>query len=165
MNEVNQRVDQQRRWFVYEKDAVAKVVRSLESVPADRRGTVDYKRAVSLLGHLAAGRRVWLFRFGMLPAAPTAFFPESPLEEIVADWRSVEARWDEYYAKLDDGELDRVFEYQSMDAGRFRNRIEDILTQLFGHSWYHRGQIAMLVRAAGGEPAITDFVYWCREPV
>ena len=59
----------------------------------------------------------------------------------------------------------RVFEYQSLDAGRFCNCIEDILAQLFGHSSYHRGQIATLVCAAGGEPAITDLIYWCREPV
>jgi len=165
MMNLSKRAEQYRLWFEYEKDANLKVVRSLESVPADRRGTAEYKRALSLLGHLAAARRVWLFRFGKLSTVPTAIFPESALEEIVADWRDVEARWDEYYLKLEDGELDRVFEYRSMDAGRFRNRIEDILTQLFGHSWYHRGQIAMLVRAAGGEPAITDFVYWCREPV
>ena len=43
--------------------------------------------------------------------------------------------------------------------------IEDILAQLFGHSWYHRGQIALLVRAAGGEPAVTDLIYWSREAV
>jgi uncharacterized damage-inducible protein DinB len=40
--------------------------------------------------------------------------------------------------------------------------LADILAQLFGHSWYHRGQIAMLVRAAGGEPAVTDRIDWCR---
>ena len=159
------RAEQYRRWFEYEKDAHAKVVRSLESVPADRRGTVDYKRAISLLGHLAAARRMWLFRLGMSLTPPTAIFPDGTLEEVVADLRDIEAGWDVYFARLDDAELDRVFEYKSMDAGRFRNRVDDILTQVFGHSWYHRGQIAMLVRAAGGEPAITDFVYWCREPV
>ena len=37
--------------------------------------------------------------------------------------------------------------------------------KLFGHSWFHRGQIAMLVRAAGGEPAVTDLIYGCREGV
>ena len=77
----------------------------------------------------------------------------------------MQAAWADYLARLEDTELGRVVEYQSYDAGRFRNRVEDILTQLFGHSWYHRGQIAMLVRAAGGEPAVTDLVYWCREPV
>jgi uncharacterized damage-inducible protein DinB len=43
--------------------------------------------------------------------------------------------------------------------------VEDILAQLFGHSWYHRGQIAMLVRTAGDEPAVTDLIYWCRKDV
>ena len=33
------------------------------------------------------------------------------------------------------------------------------------HSWYHRGQIATLVRALGAEPAVTDFVFWSRELV
>lgn len=52
-----------------------------------------------------------------------------------------------------------------MHAAWVRYVVEDILTQLFGHSWYHRGQIALLVRACGGQPAETDFVFWTREPV
>ena len=67
------------------------------------------------------------------------------------------------FGKLTDETIDQTFEYQSLDAGRFRNRIEEILTQLYGHSLYHRGQIAILVKQAGGKPAATDFVYWCRE--
>jgi uncharacterized damage-inducible protein DinB len=66
---------------------------------------------------------------------------------------------------LDERELSRVFEYQSWDGPRYRNSIEDILTQLFGHSWYHRGQIALLLRSSGSEPAATDFVFWCRAPI
>ena len=59
----------------------------------------------------------------------------------------------------------RDFEYVSLDGPRFRSRVDDILTQLFGHSWYHRGQIALLVRSIGAEPAVTDFVFWTREPL
>jgi len=77
----------------------------------------------------------------------------------------VQGLWCGFLAETDDAALPREFEYQSLDAGRFRNSIEDILAQLFGHSWYHRGQIAMLVRAAGGEPAVTDLIFWCREPL
>jgi uncharacterized damage-inducible protein DinB len=47
----------------------------------------------------------------------------------------------------------------------YRNTVRDILTHLFGHSWYQRGQIAGLVRAIGGEPPVTDFVFWVREEV
>jgi uncharacterized damage-inducible protein DinB len=73
--------------------------------------------------------------------------------------------WSHHLKTVDETDLARSFEYQSFDAGRFRNSVEEIFTQLFGHSWYHRGQIAMLVRAAGGQPAVTDFVYWCRHPI
>jgi uncharacterized damage-inducible protein DinB len=154
------------RWFEYEQNAHAKVVRSLETVPAERRTSLEFRRAVSILAHIAAARRVWLNRFGVTQGTPAALFPEgAELDDVVSSLEQVQQLWADYLAQLTDEELARTFEYQSLDAGRFRNTIEDILTQLFGHSWYHRGQIAMLVRASGGEPAATDLVYWCREPV
>lgn len=158
-------VEQYRRWFEYERDAHAKMLASLDTVPADRRAGAEYRKAVALIGHLAGARRIWLYRLGGAPAPPAALFPEnSELPAAVADLHDVQDRWAGYYGRLTDAELDRVFEYRSWDGGTFRNRVEDVLTQLFGHSSYHRGQIASLVKAAGGEPAITDFVFWCREP-
>jgi uncharacterized damage-inducible protein DinB len=155
-----------RRWFASARAAHDQVVRSLETVPADRRAAPEYRRAVSVLAHVAAARRVWLFRLGQLAERPKALFPEdAALADVAADLRDVQDRWAAYLGGLTDADIDRVFEYQAIDGGRFRNRIEDILTQLYGHSLYHRGQIAMLVRQAGGEPAATDFVYWCREAV
>jgi uncharacterized damage-inducible protein DinB len=165
--DVMTRADSYRRWFDYERDAHAKVVASLETVPADRRSAPEYRRAVGLLEHVAGARQVWLYRFGVAPSPPAGGLSGTgaDLAEVAARLADVEATWADYLARLDDADLDRVFEYQSYDAGRFKNRVEDILTQLFGHSWYHRGQIAMLVRAAGGEPAVTDLVYWCRERI
>src|SRR5438093_5291710 len=155
-----------RRWFEYEKDAHAKVIRSLETVPADRRSSPEYRRAVGLLGHLVMARRLWLGRFGAAPILTAPLFPEgAALPAVITQWQQVESLWTEYLAQLTDADIARSFEYQSLDAGRFRNRMEDILAQLFGHSWYHRGQIAMLIQAATGEPAVTDLVFWCREPV
>jgi uncharacterized damage-inducible protein DinB len=155
-----------RRWLEYERDAHAKVVRSLESVPADRRDSPEYRKATSILAHVATARRVWLGRLGVIPLAPGSLFPEGkPLADVVDELRIVQDQWTEYLNRLTDEEIGHTVEYQSLDAGRFRNRIEDILAQLFGHSSYHRGQIASLVRAAGGEPATTDYIYWAREPI
>lgn len=158
-------VEQYRRWFQYETDAHEKVIRSLESVPAERRASPEFRKAVAILGHVAAARRVWLGRFAGTPPVGPLFPTDPALPDVVADLRAVHRLWADHLAGLTDADLGRVFEYRSLDGGRFRNRVEDILAQLFGHSSYHRGQIAMLVRAAGGEPAITDFVYWCRDPV
>ncbi len=155
-----------RRWFEYETDTHAKVVRSLESVPQDRRSSPEFRRAVDLLAHLAAARQLWLFRLGVAPNPPRQVEPKGvDLDTAAEDLHAVQERWTDYLGGITDEELGRTFEYQSTDAGRFRNRIEDALTTLFGHSLYHRGQIAMLVRTAGGEPAATDFVFWCRESV
>jgi len=151
-----------RRWFEYEKDAHAKVIRSLETVPADRRPSAEYRRAVEMLGHMVAARRVWLSR---LRGQAASWEVGTELPAVITEWQEVAGGWTEYLAQLTEAGIIRSFEYQSLDAGRFRNRIEDILAQLFGHSWYHRGQIAILVRAAGGEPAVTDLVFWCREPL
>ncbi len=155
-----------QRWFEHERDAHDKVLRSLESVPADRRSGLDFEKAVSILAHVAAARRVWLVRLGIIPGQQGTLSPEKlTLPEVADLLRFVQRSWADYLSRVTDEEIDREFEYQSLDAGRFRNRVEDILAQLFGHSSYHRGQIAMLVRAAGGEPAVTDLIYWCRESV
>ena len=153
-----------QRWFDYERDAFSKCLKSLESVPLDRRQEKSFLKAVSLLAHTMNARKVWLSRFQGRPLTNMVLFPEGlSLAEIESDWAIVQQNWIDYLATLAPVELVRPFEYRSSDGGHFRSRIEDILDHLFGHSFYHRGQIAMLVREAGGQPAATDYVYWTRE--
>lgn len=162
----NPLTDRFRRWFDYERDAHAKTLASLETVPEDRRGSPEFRRALAIFGHVVAARRTWLGRLGVAPPYTGALFPdEAELNQLRSDCDEAERLWVGFYDALDDDALERVFEYRSFDGNRFRNRVEDALAQLYGHSWYHRGQIAMLVRASGGQPAITDLVYWCREPI
>ena len=157
-------VGRYRRWFDYETDAHAKVIASFDATPEDKRATPQYHKAVDLFAHMMLARRLWLYRFGILAEGPREFFPQNvALDSVKAMAEETHAAWSDYFERLDDAELARVFEYRALDGPRFRSRVEDILTQLFGHSWYHRGQIAMLLRQAGGEPAATDFVYWSRE--
>src|SRR5262249_53556048 len=95
-----------RRWFDYEQDAHAKVLSSLDTVPADRRAAPECRRAVALFARIVAGRRVWLYRLGAAPAPPGPLFPDNPgLDEVAAEWQSVRARWADYLARADDGEL------------------------------------------------------------
>jgi uncharacterized damage-inducible protein DinB len=160
--------DRYRRWFAYEKDAHEKALASLHTVPAERRADPAFGKAASLLGHIVAARQLWLFRFGIRAKGPSTvaeLFPVVPLETLAQSLAEMHEEWSDYLRDLDDEELSRVFEYRALEGARFRNRIEDLLTQLFGHSWYHRGQVASLVRSLGGEPAATDYVFWVREPV
>jgi uncharacterized damage-inducible protein DinB len=158
-------VENYRRWFSYERNAHALVLESLQGVESAQRSSLSFQRAIDLLAHIAAARRMWLFRFGVLTENTELFPKDVPFESLPDLLREMEKLWAEYLDQLTDSDLGRVFEYTSYEGKRFRNSIGDILTQLFGHSWYHRGQIAALVRSMGAEPAVTDFVYWAREAV
>lgn len=154
-----------RRWFEYEQNSNAKVLASLQAVADPLRGMPEYQKAVDLLAHLVAARSMWLYRLGY-GNQPLKLFPTatsiSELPELLAPMQSA---WQTYFESLTDAELARRFEYASYEGSRFSNTVEDVLTQLYGHSLYHRGQIAMLLRLIGAEPAATDFIYWTREPV
>jgi uncharacterized damage-inducible protein DinB len=119
-----------------------------------------------LLGHLVAARQMWLYRLGAAAEPPGDFFPAgAPLPDLEHRLAAIEAAWGRFLSTLDDAALAREFEYRSLEGDRYRGRVEDILTQLFGHAWYHRGQIATWLRSIGATPAVTDFVFWTREPV
>jgi uncharacterized damage-inducible protein DinB len=159
-------VEQYCRWFEYEKDSHRKVLAALESVPAENRGSEPFQKAMRLMGHIVAARRMWLFRFGVASTRPDELFPADVTgEQLLAEIKVMESGWTDYFNRLDESELSRVFQYRSIDGGWFQNTVVDILTQLYGHSLYHRGQIASLIRAAGGQPVETDFVFWTREPI
>jgi uncharacterized damage-inducible protein DinB len=158
--------DQYRRWFDYEKDSHVKVLASLNAVPTDKRSSEAFQKAVMLMAHLVEARKLWLRRIGVGKERTKDLFPKDvPLPELAQRVEAIQADWSAYLARMDEPELVRVFEYGSTEGPRFRNTIEDILAQLFGHSLYHRGQIAALLRSVGAEPAATDFVFWAREPV
>jgi uncharacterized damage-inducible protein DinB len=160
-----------RRWFEYEKDSHAKILAALETVPEAQRGSEAYGKAVSLIAHLVLARWLWLYRLGagpaeQVPQTDAEFFPRNvSAAELPGRVAAMEAAWESYLARLDEAEVSRVVEYRSIDAGGFRSTVEDILTQLFGHSWYHRGQIAQILHAIGGEPPVTDFIFWSREAI
>jgi uncharacterized damage-inducible protein DinB len=159
-------VERFRRWFDYEKGVHSKTLLSFQTVPDTETASPSFQKAVTLFAHIVAARKLWLYRLGVSSEAVTDFFPQDVRVEdlpMLAD--DMHRMWDAYLERLDEQELERVFEYRALDGEKFQNRIEDIFTQLFGHSWYHRGQIAQLIKAMGGVPAVTDFVYWCREPI
>src|SRR5215204_994621 len=140
-------IERYRRWFEYEQDSHAKTIASLNAVAPALRATEQFSKALYLMGHLIAARRIWLFRLGFLKEN-AELFPETPeLAALPGQLSEIESLWVTYLNGLTEADLERVFEYRSYEGRMFRDSVEDILTQMFGHSWYHRGQIAMLLRS------------------
>jgi uncharacterized damage-inducible protein DinB len=156
-------VSQFQKWFEYEKDSHRKVLESLERVPAEQRTSAAFQTAVDMMAHICGARWLWLRRLGAAEGPPNLFPAGVEFASLPARLETMERAWGDYLGRIDETELGRRFEYQSLEGPRFRNSVGEILTQLFGHSWYHRGQIAAIVRELGAEPAVTDYVYWTRE--
>ena len=158
-------VERFRNWYEYERDCNAKSLKMLQSVPAGARASPPFTRAVGKLAHLVAARHMWLFRLGVVTDHPESWFPPMTLEQLPAAVAAIEQRWTAYLACLTDADLSAVFNYTGSDGRRYRWRLLDLLTQVFGHAWYHRGQIAMLVKDLGGEAVDTDYIFWNRPMV
>ena len=153
--------DRFRRWYEYERDCNAKSLAMLASVPAERRNTPEFQKAVGRMAHLVAARRWWLHSLGHLPEA-SELFPQTSLDDLPALVASTEAAWVKYLQNLDEAELAREFEWAHPNGQRYRWNVEGMLTQVFGHAWYHRGQIAQLVALVGGKAVDTDYIRWSK---
>lgn len=154
--------DRFRRWYEYERDCNAKSLEMLASVPADKQSDPDSRKAVDKMAHLVAARLRWLHRLGHYPELPAVFPKDTTLTELATQVAQAETLWVAYLAKLDDAELVRELEWTAPDGKRYRFNVEGILTQVNGHAWYHRGQIAMLVAKLGGKAVDTDYLFWCK---
>jgi len=155
--------DRFRRWYEHERDCNAKIVQMLASTPIEQRGRPEFEKALGRATHLITAREIWLSRLGHYDAAPASWnTPTATLDELPQRFERIEKAWTQYLERLDDAALAQTFEFGRPGQGRWRWNVEGILTQVNGHAWYHRGQIASLVAAAGGKAIDSDYIFFAK---
>jgi uncharacterized damage-inducible protein DinB len=133
-------------------DALASVVRQ-----PDRTKVAD---PVSVFAHVAATEHLWYSRIRGTPTE-LAVWPELS----VAESRAIAVRHADLFDEIVAGGgdvLDQIVSYRNSAGRDFRNSVRDIVVHVTMHGSYHRGQIARLVRASGGEPPYTDYIQYKR---
>ena len=136
---------------------------------ADRRAlqalrTVDPppEDAVRIFAHILGSEETWLSR--LEGRAPTlAVWPEMDLAECERRASEVSGHLHRWVRDVSGPRLNDVIRYRTSTGNEFETRVVDILSHVCLHGAYHRGQIALLVRRAGGEPVATDLVVFARE--
>lgn len=134
------------RLLAYDDWANREALASLRGVPPRR------------LAHIVGAQHTWLQRLTGGPAAEV--WPELDPAAIAVQLDLLRPRWQDVL-RTDD--LDRVVAYTNTKGRRFESTVGEILLHVALHGAYHRGQIAADVRAAGKEPAFTDFIHATRE--
>ena len=120
------------------------------------------ERALKIAGHIIGAQRVWLGRLEA-SAAPPAPWPVMSLEETIAAFSEMHQHWTTFLAGLAPGRLDEDLVHRNSKGAEFRAPVRDVLMQLVMHGAYHRGQIAAVVRDAGGTPSSTDYITYVRK--
>lgn len=151
-----------KQMLAYETDATAKAAASIDSIPTDRHGDAAVAKARGILAHLQSARHVWLARLGFIAPRAWEMFPDWTTAQTLADAARLDADWARYLATLQDADLDRRIEYRTLDGTPVSSTVGEILTHVFNHSTYHRGQVAMLVSQCGGQRPVTDFIAFSR---
>ena len=115
-----------------------------------------------LLAHVIAAERLWFALLaGMAPAV--AVWPGLSLDQCEEQVRELYLAYRGYFERELPAGFDRGVTYKNSKGEEWSSRVEDILTHVFMHSTYHRGQIAMQMRQAGHAPAYTDFIHGVRQ--
>ena len=117
--------------------------------------------ALRVLGHVVGAERLWLARLEGV-TAPLAVWPALSVAECEAECAALTDVWGAFLRAADPGRLREVIAYVNSKGDPWRSSVGDILTHVVLHSSYHRGQIASQLRAAGAEPAYTDFIHATR---
>jgi uncharacterized damage-inducible protein DinB len=119
------------------------------------------QRALDLYAHVLGTEHVWLSR--ILERAPREkIWPELTVERATELAAENAASLRSFFESLSADQLQRKVSYKNSVGLAFESTIEDMLLHVVLHGCYHRGQVALVVRGAGAEPAPTDYIAWVR---
>jgi uncharacterized damage-inducible protein DinB len=146
------------RMFTYDHWANRECLASMRASGPVSAGTVGR------MAHILSAQKLWLERILKQPQS-LPVWPTSTIGDCMALADEMSAAWRNYLMQLatcvPPGALDDKVEYRKGEP--WSGRVEDILTHVLFHSAYHRGQIALQMRASGMEPAYTDFIHAVRQ--
>jgi uncharacterized damage-inducible protein DinB len=132
-------------------------MRAAGSVPADTVGRI---------AHILSAQKLWLERI-LKQRQSMPIWPTATIEDCMALADEMSSAWQAYLVRLGNqfapGSLDDKVEYRNSKGEPWSSRVEDILIHVLFHSAYHRGQIALQMRASVMEPAYTDFIHAVRK--
>jgi uncharacterized damage-inducible protein DinB len=126
--------------------------------------------AIGRMSHILSAQKLWLERIEKRPQT-MAVWPGLTIEACTALADEMSSAWQNYLTRPDarlgaqpaPDSLDAKIEYRNTKGELWSSRVEDVLTHVLFHSAYHRGQIALQMRASGATPAATDFIHAVRQ--
>ena len=147
--------DHFRKLYEHVAWADARVLQSL------RAAHTVLKKDLDLYAHILGSEHVWLSRIKGMPAQ-VAVWPSLTLDEAERLAAENAAAFNKVISELTEEGRQTPITYRNSAGEQFTSTLEDILTHVSLHAAYHRGQIAVSIRAAGDVPSPTDYIAFAR---
>lgn len=145
-----------RQLFDYNDWANRKVIKSFNE-ESNRS-----PKAIRAFAHLLITEKEYYLRLPNKDSTGFNFWEELSLgdcEALIEENRQVYAN---LLATLMEADLDTISSYKTGEGVAYENTYREMLTHVIYHSAFHRGQVAMAIRADGGVPAFTDYIAYFR---
>lgn len=114
--------------------------------------------ALRLLGHIVGTQWLWYAR--LRDEVPReAVWPELSLDDCERSLDLIGGFWTEF---IEGADYEATISYTNSKGEPWTSRVDDVITHVFLHGAYHRGQIAIVLRSGGEEPAYTDYIHCTR---
>ena len=132
--------------------------RMLESM---KTATTLEIRAWEIATHILEAETLWIERLHGRISSATSWPTARSAQELSDSIERNAAAYDDFIARL--GDSNPAVTYTNSKGETFTNTAQDMLAHVFSHGCYHRGQIAQMVKRAGGTPVLTDYIFFARE--
>lgn len=113
--------------------------------------------------HTYAAEYIWLQRL-QLAENPVwvGNDTDKSIEEVCKHWLEVSEAFKVFVEKqFDDKALEHVVQYYNLQKTMFKTPVFEVLTHVFNHATYHRGQLVTMMRQAGvTQIPGTDYIKW-----
>ena len=126
-----------------------------------------FKSVHGTLNHLLLADRIWLARFGAMPAPAFKSLSQElydDFETLRAERRKTDDVLDAFVAGLTEAKLAAPITY-TRSGGEVRHPLWYGVTHLFNHQTHHRGQVTTLLVQLGRDPGVTDMIALLRGDV
>jgi uncharacterized damage-inducible protein DinB len=126
-----------------------------------------FKSIHGTLNHLLLADRVWLARFGAIPAVKFKSLAEELYDDfdvLRAERAKTDADLERWIGALTKEQLTTTLRYTN-SRGENAHPLWFAVTHLFNHQTHHRGQLTTLFMQLGHDPGLTDMIALLRGEV
>jgi uncharacterized damage-inducible protein DinB len=147
--------EQLKSLFEYEMWANARILDSI----AQLRETDE--KILDLMAHILLVQMVWYSRIAGVTAPPV--WEKKSFQQIKDICEVNKKILTPFIEKQTKDILNSEVNYKNTKGEKFSNTVIQILTHLFNHSTYHRGQIVERLKGKLSQMPVTDYIVFLRE--